>query len=161
MPIGDEMLKYILFLLIISLNIFLPYQLAAVELTTGYAIYVPIYRAFYQIHGSTRDAYSLTSTACLHNTDPKQAINVLCIDYYDSSGKLIKKFINEPITIKPWNSKEITLQPSREPEDFGANLIIRWKSDQPANPPVVEVLMTGQVLNRGVSFTTRGVEIKE
>ena len=155
------MIKSILFLLIISLNIFLPYQLAAVELKTGYAIYVPIYRCFYQIYGSTRDAYSLTSTACIHNTDPKQAIKVLCIDYYDSSGKLGKKFLDEPITIKPWNSKEITIQPSMEQEDFGANLIIRWKSDQPANSPLVEVLMTGQVLNRGVSFTTRGVEVKE
>ena len=37
------MIKSILLLLIISLNIFLPYQVAAVELTTGYAIYVPIY----------------------------------------------------------------------------------------------------------------------
>ena len=155
------MIKSILFLLILSLNIFLPYQLAAVELTTGYAIYVPIYRCFYQIYGSTRDAYSLTSTACIHNTDPKQAIKVLSIDYYNSSGKLVKKFLDEPITIKPWNSKEITIQPSTEQEDFGGNLIIRWKSDQPANSPVVEVLMTGQILNRGVSFTTRGVEVKE
>jgi hypothetical protein len=161
MPKGDKMLKYFLFLIIISLNIFLPYQLSAVELTTGSAIYVPIYRSFYQIYGSTRDAYSLTSTVCLHNTDPKQAIKVLSIDYYNSSGKLVKNFIDEPTMIKPWNSKEITIQPSTEPDDFGANLIIRWKSDQPANSPVVEVLMTGQVLNRGVSFTTRGVEIKE
>ena len=155
------MIKNLLFLLIFSLNIFLPYQLAAVELTTGTAIYVPIYRSFYQIYGSTRDTYSLTSTACLHNTDPKQAIKVLCIDYYDSSGKLVKKYLDAPITIKPWNSKEITIQPSTEQEDFGANLIIRWKSDHPANSPLVEVLMTGQVLNRGVSFTTRGVEVKE
>jgi hypothetical protein len=155
------MIKKLLFLSIISLNIFLPYQLGAVELTTGGTIYVPIYRSFYQIYGSTRDAYSLTSTACIHNTDPKQAIKVLSIDYYNSSGKLVKKFLDEPITINPWSSKEITIEPSKESEDFGANLIIRWKSDHPANSPVADVLMTGQVLNRGVSFTTRGVEVKE
>ena len=152
---------FFIFLAIVPLNIFLPCQLAAVELSTGSVIYVPIYRSFYQIYGSSRDAYNLTSTACLHNTDPKQAIKVLCIDYYDSSGKLVKKFIDEPLTIKPWNSKEITIQPRTEPEDFGGNLIVRWKSDQPANPPIVEVLMTGQFLNRGVSFMTRGVEVKE
>jgi hypothetical protein len=155
------MIKSFLFLLVISFNILLPYQLAAVELTTGAAIYVPIYRSFYQIYGSTRDTYSLTNTVCLHNTDPKQAISVLSIDYHDSAGKLTKKFLDEPITIKPWNSKEITIQPSTEIEDFGANLIIRWKADQPANSPIVEVLMTGHVLNRGVSFNIRGVAIKE
>jgi hypothetical protein len=157
------MKKFLFFILLAlaPLNIFLPGLLAAAELSTGSAIYVPIYRSFYQIYGSSRDAYNLTSTACLHNIDPKQTIMVLGIDYYDSSGKLVKKFIDEPLTIKPWNSKELTIQPRTEPEDFGANLIVRWKSDQPANPPVVEVLMTGQFLNRGVSFMTRGVEIKE
>jgi hypothetical protein len=155
------MVKSILFLLVISFNIFLPYQLTAGELATDHTIYVPIYKSFYQIYGSTRDAYSLTSTVCIHNTDPKQAIRILCVDYYDSSGKLGKKYLDESLTIKPWNSKEITIQPSTEQEDFGANLIIRSKSDQPVNSPLVEVLMTGQVLNRGVSFTTRGVEIKE
>ena len=53
------------------------------------------------------------------------------------------------------------MQYSTQPEDFGANLIVRWKSDQPVNPPLVEVLMVGQVLNRGVSFLTRGYEIRE
>lgn len=152
---------YFIFSALILLNVVLPGQLAAVELSTGSAIYVPIYRSFYQIYGSSRDAYNLTSTACLHNTDPKQTIQVLAIDYYDSSGKLVKKFIDAPLKMKPLNSKEITLQPRTEPEDFGGNLLIRWKSDQPANHPIAEVLMTGQFLNRGVSFMTRGVEIKE
>jgi hypothetical protein len=160
---GDKMKKFLFFMILslISLNIFLPGQLAAVELSTGSTIYVPVYKSFYQIYGSSRDAYHLTSTVCLHNTDPKQAITVLSIEYYDSSGKLLNKVINEPLTVKPWNSKEITIPPSTNPEDFGANLIVRWKSAQPANPPLVEVLMTGQFLNRGVSFLTRGVEVKE
>jgi hypothetical protein len=163
MPKGNEMKKFLFFICValIFLNIILPRQLAAVELSTGSAIYVPIYRSFYQIYGSSRDSYNLTSTACLHNTDPKQAIKVLSIDYYDSSGKMVKKIIDAPLIINPWNSKEVTIQPSTEAEDFGGNLIVRWKSDQPANPPLVEVLMTGQFLNRGVSFMTRGVEIKE
>jgi hypothetical protein len=163
MPIGDKMKKCLCIILfaIVSLNSFLPFQVAAAELSTGSGIYVPIYRSFYQIYGSSRDSYNLTSTACFHNPDPKQAIKILSIDYYDSSGKLVKKFIDDPIMIKPWNSKEITIQPRTEAEDFGGNLIVRWKSDQPANPPIVEVLMTGQFLNRGVSFMTRGVEIKE
>jgi hypothetical protein len=154
------------FLLIIAIvfiliNVIIPFESAAIELSKANTIYVPVYKSFYQSYGSTRDAYGLTSTACFHNTDPKFAIAIYAIEYYDSNGKLINKLIDAPVTIKPWTSKEITLQYSTQPEDFGAHLIVRWKSDQPVNPPLVEVLMVGQVLNRGVSFLTRGYAITE
>lgn len=148
-------------MLLILINVIVPFKSSAGELSMAGTIYVPVYKSFYQSYGSTRDAYGLTSTACLRNTDPKGAIVVLAIEYYNSNGKLLNKLIDEPTTIKPWTSREITLQYSTQPEDFGANLIVRWKSDQPVNPPLVEVLMVGQVLNRGVSFLTRGYEIKE
>ena len=151
----------ILAMLLIIINFINPYKSAAAELSKASTIYVPVYKSFYQSYGSTRDAYGLTSTACFHNTDPKNAIIVYTIEYNSSNGKLINKLINEPITIKPWTSREITLQSSTDPEDFGANLIVRWKSEQPVNPLIVEVLMVGQVLNRGVSFLTRGYDIKE
>jgi len=157
-------MKRMLFTLVISLiliNFLIPCESSAGELSIAGTIYVPVYKSFYQSYGSTRDAYSLTSTACLHNTDPKVAIVVHTIEYYDSDGKLINKLIDVPMTIKPWTSREITLERSTQAEDFGANLIIRWKSGQPVNHPLVEVLMVGQVLNRGVSFLTRGQEIKE
>ena len=157
-------MKRMLFVLVISLilfNLIVPLKSLAGELLTAGTIYVPVYKSFYQSYGSTRDAYSLTSTACFHNTDPKHAIVVHTIEYFDSSGKLLSKLIDAPITIKPWTSREITLQYSTQPEEFGANLIVRWKADQPVNNPLVEVLMVGQVLNRGVSFLTRGYAIKE
>jgi hypothetical protein len=157
-------MKRMLIILVVAsicMNIIALSQSLAGELSIGSTIYVPVYKSFYQSYGSTRDAYALTSTACLHNTDSKHAIVVYTIEYYDSNGKLLNKFIDAPMTIKPWNSREITLPHSTQPEDFGANLIVRWRAEQPVNPPLVEVLMVGQVLNRGVSFLTRGCEIKE
>ena len=149
-----------LIILIASFDFMFPCRSSAVELSTGGTIYVPIYRVFYHGYASSKDAYGLTTTVCLRNTDPKQAIVVNTIEHYDSNGKLLKQLLFEPITIKPWSSKEITILPTGS-EDFGANLIVRWKSDQPANPLLVEVMMVGQVLNRGASFLTRGQEIKE
>jgi hypothetical protein len=148
-------------MLLILISVIVTSKSSAGELSMAGIIYVPVYKLFYQSYGSTRDAYTLTSTACLHNTDPKRAIVIHTIDYYDSSGKLTNKLIDDPLTIKPWTSREITLPHSSQPEDFGANLIVRWKSDQPVNHPLVEILMVGQVLNRGVSFLTRGQDIKE
>jgi hypothetical protein len=153
-------LLFINFIFFFLLNILSPSQLAAAELSTGGTIFVPVYRGFYQFYGSTRDSYALTSTTFFYNTDAKQDIEVLSIDFYDSSGKLLKNLLDAPLLIKPQNSKEITIEPRTEPEECGAHLIVRWKSNQPANTPVVEVLMVGQVLNRGVSFLTQGCEVK-
>jgi hypothetical protein len=149
-----------LVILIASFSFMFPCKASAIELSTGGTIYVPIYRVFYHGYSSSKDAYGLTTTVCLRNIDPKQAIVVYAIEHYDSNGQLLKKLLFEPITIKPWSSKEITILPTG-PEDYGANLIVRWKSDQPANPLLVEVMMVGQVLNRGASFLTRGQAIKE
>ncbi len=81
-----------------SLNGIFPADSLAVELSTGGTIYVPIYRSFYHGYGSSKDAYGLTSTACLHNTDLKRTIIVYAIDHYDSNGKLAKNLLFEPIT---------------------------------------------------------------
>ena len=155
-------LLFIIIIVLLALNLLPPSQPAAAELSTGGTIFVPMYRSFYQIYGTTRDSYALTSTTFLHNIDPKQTIEVLSIDFYDSTNKLVKKLLDAPLLIKPRNSKEITIQPrTQSEEDSGSHLTVRWKADQPANTLVVEVLMVGQVLNRGVSFLTRGCEVKE
>ncbi len=84
-------------LMLIATLIFLfTCESTAVELSTGGTIYVPIYRTFYHSYGNSKDAYGLTSTICLHNTDPKQAIVVNTIEHYDSNGQLLKKLLFEP-----------------------------------------------------------------
>jgi len=152
---------FILVMSLILINVIVPFKSSAGELSTASTVYVPIYKSFYQFYGSVRDTFSLTCTIYLHNTDKKNAIVITTIEYYDQNGKLINKLIEEPINVKPWASREITLPVSKDPDDSGANLIVRWKADQPVNHPIVEVLMVGQVFNRGVSFLTRGYEIKE
>jgi hypothetical protein len=155
-------LLFIIFIFLFSLNLSYPSKLAAAELSTGSTIFVPMYRGFYQIYGTTRDSYALTGTLFLFNIDPKQAVEILSIDFYDSRGKLFKHLIEAPLLVKPRNSTEITIQPRTQPEEDCANyLTIRWKSNQPANSPIAEVLMVGQVMNRGISFTSRGYEVKE
>lgn len=155
-------LLFITFIVLFSANLSYSSKLVAAELSTGSTIFVPSYRAFYQIYGTTRDSYALTNTLFFYNIDPKLTIEILSIDFYDSSGKLLKHLIDAPLLVKPLNSKEITIQPRTQPdEDCASYLMIRWKSNHPANTPIVEVLMVGQVMNRGISFSTRGCEIKE
>ena len=155
-------LLLIIFIFLVALNLSYSSKLAAQELSTGSTIFVPAYRGFYQVYGTSRDSYALTSTFFLFNIDPMQTIEILFIDFYDSSGKLLKHLIDAPLLVKPRHSTEITMQPRTQPEEGCASyLTIRWKSNQPTDTPIAEVLMVGQVMNRGVSFSTRGCVVKE
>jgi hypothetical protein len=155
-------LVFFIFMFLLSVNLLCSSQLAAAELSTGNTIFAPVYRGFYQIYGTSRDSYALTSTLFLFNIDSKQNVEIISIDYFDSSGKLIKKLIEAPLLLKPRHGTEITMQPRTQPdEDCASHLMIHWKSKQPVNTPLVEVLMVGHVMNRGVSFSTRGCEVKE
>ena len=155
-------LLFIIFIFLFSLTLSYSSEIAAAELSTGSTIFVPVYRGFYQIYGTARDSYALTGTCFLFNIDSKQTVEILSIDFHNSSGKLLKKLIEPPLLVKPRHSTEITMQPRTQlEEDCASYLIVRWKSSQPANTPIVEVLMVGQVMNRGISFSTRGYEVKE
>jgi hypothetical protein len=155
-------LLFIIFIFLFPLSLSFSSEIAAAALSSGSTIFVPVYRGFYQIYGTSRDSYALTSTLFLFNIESKQVIEIVSIDLYNSSGNLLKKLIEQPLLVKPRHSTEITMQPRTQPEeDCASYLTIRWKSSQPANTPIAEVLMVGQVMNRGISFATRGYEVKE
>lgn len=145
-------------LLLIGLN---PGGAPAVELSKGAAVYVPIYTHFYQSYGKDKESISLTNTVVFHNTDPKKEVTVTAVEFYDADGKFIKNHIPGPISFKPFSSKELILKISEPEKKSGANVVVRWKAEEPVNPPIVEVLMVGFMQHRGISFLTRGQEIKE
>ena len=131
------MKKMLIFMVVLlsSLNFIYPCKSAAVELSTGGTIYVPIYRTFYQSYGSSRDAYGLTSTVSLHNTDPKNAIVVYAIEEYDANGKLVKKLLLAPITINPWSSKRSPSYPLRSLMKLAPTLSFAGNLAKPPIPP--------------------------
>ncbi len=43
----------------------------------------------------------------------------------------------------------------------GANFIVKWKADVPANRPIIEAVMIGARGQQGISFTSRGEEVIE
>jgi len=44
---------------------------------------------------------------------------------------------------------------------FGASFIVRWKSDDPVVPPVIECLMIGARSGQGISIVSPGRVISE
>jgi hypothetical protein len=123
-------------------------------LSKGQTIYVPVYSNIYV--GDRELQWNLSSNLSVRNTDPTSPITVLAVDYYNSDGKLVKEHLSEPKQPNPMGSAYYYVKTSDTSGGWGANFIVKWKSDKEVNQPVVECVMTGTRGNHSVSFVSRG-----
>ena len=136
-----------------------PAAVQAQGLSKGQLVYVPIYSHVY--YGDRERTILLTGILSVRNTDPGQAITLLQVDYYDSEGKLLRKYLTQPVTLGPLGSTRFIIKTSDTAGGSGANFLVRWKAENPVNEPILEGVMIGASGQQGISFTSRGVAIKE
>jgi Protein of unknown function (DUF3124) len=123
-------------------------------LSGGQMIYVPVYSHIYS--GDREKPFKLTVTLSIRNVDPKHAISITSIDYYESQGKFLKKYIDTAMNLKPLGALRYIVPESDKTGGSGANFLVEWKSEQPVNAPIVESVMIGTQSQQGISFTSRG-----
>ena len=112
--------------------------------SAGQSLYLPIYSHLY--HGDVnprtgKPSETLVSThVSIRNTDPSAAVKIVSARYYNTDGKLLREFLAKPQAIPPLGTFELYVPRSDSSGGSGANFIIDWTADKPANPPLVEAL---------------------
>ena len=129
------------------------------SLSRGQTLYVPVYSHIYS--GDKEQQLNLAATLSIRNIDPNHQITITKIDYYDSSGKLLKKYVEKPVSLNPIASTRYVVKESDKTGGSGANFIVQWKSKRNVNPPIIESVMIGAQRQQGISFTSRGRVIKD
>lgn len=146
---------------ILSICLVLPHILYAAEskikLSKGQLVYVPAYSHIYS--GNKERPFLLTVTLSIRNIDTMHKINITAVDYYETQGKLLKKYIENPITLNPLESLRYVIPEKDKSGGSGANFIVEWNSNEPINQPIIESVMIGTQSSQGVSFTSRGQAI--
>ena len=69
-----------------------------IALTRGQTVYVPVYSHIYS--GDTERPFLLTAIVSIRNTDPRVSIVLTAVDYYDSEGKLVRKYLEKQTAFK-------------------------------------------------------------
>mgnify|MGYP001829186845 CR=1 FL=1 len=123
-------------------------------LSKGQTIYVPAYSHIYS--GNREKPFLLTITVSIRNVDPKQPIQITMVSYYETQGKLLKHYLEKPVTLAPLGSLRYIVPEGDKTGGSGANFIVEWQSDKPVNTPIVEAVMIGTQSGQGISFTSRG-----
>ncbi len=153
--------SYAFMALVLCLFLFWPQPSKADQepgLSQGQIIYVPAYSHIYT--GDREKPFLLTVTLSIRNIDPKSPIRISVVDYYETQGKLLKRFIDQHVTLNTLESLRYIISEKDRSGGSGANFMVEWKSEVPVNPPIVETIMIGTQFGQGISFASRGRVIK-
>ena len=130
-----------------------------IRLSKGQIVYVPAYSNVFT--GPRKLPFPLATTLSIRNTDLSASFRVSSIDYYDTNGKLVRHYLEKPLTLGPLASTYIHIEEKDVSGGFGANFIVRWGADKVINTPIIECVMIGATSGQGISFVSLGQEIKE
>lgn len=132
---------------------------AAVDPSIGQTIYLPVYSHIW--HGDLKGDGSperlLVSTLIsVRNTDPHQTITLRQADYYDTDGKLIRHYADQPKAIGPMATVEYFVNLNDSSGGSGANFLLRWSAARPVSQPVIEAVHAYFRGTQSIGFVTVG-----
>jgi hypothetical protein len=120
-------------------------------------IYVPAYSSIF--YGNNSSEFDLTVTLTVRNINMKNSIIINEISYFNTSGKLVKRYLDKQTLVKPLETISFVVNESDTHGGVGANFIVKWSSLKEVKAPLVETIMIGAKGQQGISFSSRGVNI--
>ena len=131
------------------------------EQSSGQTVYVPVWPNVF--FGPRVSELPLAATLQVHNVDPKRSIELIAVDYHDVNGKKIRSLLGDDITLRltPLAARSYHLTEEQAKGDVGANFLVKWRSAEPVNVPIVEAVMIGVAHGQGISFISLGEPISE
>jgi hypothetical protein len=148
---------FIFLLLICSLEPVPLHAEGKIGLSEGQTIYVPAYSHIYS--GNSERPFLLAVTLSIRNINPNHQIKITIVDYYETQGKFLKKYLNKPVILSPLESIRYVVPQRDKTGGSGASFLVKWESDGFVNPPLIESVMIGAQRQQGISFTSRGQAI--
>lgn len=132
---------------------------AEIVLAKGQTVYVPVYSHIYS--GPRKKPFQLSATLSIRSTDFTTPFRITAIDYYDTDGRLVRRYAPRSIVVSPMASNHVHIDQNDVSGGFGANFIVRWEADRPINTPVIECVMIGSTIGQGISFVSSGQPIRD
>ena len=120
--------------------------------------YLSIYSQIYSI--SEHKTHNLTAMISMRNTSDLDTIYVLRAEYYDTHGKSVRKYFNQPIYLAPMETTDIIIDETDITGGTGSNFIFEWKIPKNCSEPLFEGIMNSTMGQQGLSFTSQAVRIK-
>jgi hypothetical protein len=121
-------------------------------------IYVPIYSDIYI--DQTNPEHLLSATLSIRNTSLNDTLYISKIDYYDTAGSLVKRYIDKSISLNPMGTVNYVIEKEDKSGGSGANFIVELNAENSNIKPLIQAIMIGHLSNKSFAFSTDGYSIK-
>lgn len=119
--------------------------------------YLPVYSQVYSI--SEQRTLNLTVMVSLRNMSETHSVYLTKANYYDSTGNLIRAYLDNPAALKPLETGEIVINEDDSSGGTGGNFIFEWQIDKEGTAPLFQAVMNSTLGQQGLSFITEGKRI--
>lgn len=109
---------------------------------------------------SEHKTHDLTVTVSMRNPNPTDTIYIEKAEYFDNHGVSVRTYFDKPIYLAPMETAEIIIDERDKTGGTGANFLFNWKIKDTSTNPLFEAIMISTSGQQGLSFTTRGVELR-
>ena len=93
----------------------------------------------------------------VRNTDMTAPLYLSTVHYYDTNGKLSKKYVDQLIRLEPLQTIEFLVERHDITGGSGANFILEWRAtDAGVQAPFIEAVMVGRSGTNAISFVSPG-----
>jgi len=121
-------------------------------------IYVPIYSDVYVDQQNQKCL--LAATLSIRNTSFKDSLFINTIDYYDTDGRLVRKYIENTISLRPMATVNYVIEREDVSGGSGANFIVALGAKSEDVRPLIQAVMIGEASsNKGFAFAINGYSI--
>jgi hypothetical protein len=119
-------------------------------------VYVPAYS---HLPANNGRKHLLSILLSVRNMDSSAVVTLTHVDYFDTSGHRVRRYLSSPRELRPLETVEFTVETLDEVGGSGANFLIDWEGPSDAHPLLTETIMWGHVGTGYISFKSRGVEL--
>lgn len=134
-------------------------QAAELGRSAGQTVYVPVYSHIWHGNLDSRQKpqqLSLSAMLSIRNTDPDAAMTVLSVRYYDTSGRLLRTPISQPVTLGPMASTDLFIEHKDDSGGTGANFLVEWSAERAISEPIIETVNAYFFGPHSLAFTSPG-----
>jgi len=126
------------------------------QFRAGPSIYVPAYSHIYVENGQ---GSLLTVTLSVRNVSPDRRIVLDAVDYYDTSGERVRRYLESPLELAPLETAEFLVVEDDTLGGSGANFMVQWRGQSGIPPPLTEAIMVGKTGAGMISFGRAGIPV--